>query len=314
MKDIFESKTASPMLLTESIPFNSKDYIYELKLDGIRCLAYIEDGKTELRNKRNKILNDTYPELTKIHERVCTRCILDGELVVLSNGKPNFFQVQKRSLMTNKFKIDLASRKHPVLFIAYDILYVDDSELIFEPLMERKEILDKVISENQSISISRYIEEKGIEYFNIVASQDLEGVIAKRKDSIYLMGKRSKSWVKFKNLYDTDFVICGYTPNDSSIKSLKLGIYNDNKLIYQGSVSLGIPKEEEKIILDFARNNKDICPFENSTSKEAIWIKPRLVCTVKYMMRTESGSLRQPIYKGLRKDKTGIECTTDQFN
>ncbi|QVK19875.1 non-homologous end-joining DNA ligase [Mycoplasmatota bacterium] len=315
MKDIYEMRSASPMLLTDSAPFDSDEHIFELKLDGIRCLAYIEKGKVELRNKRNKILNDIYPELKYIHKCVNKRCILDGELIVLSKGKPDFFKVQKRSLMNNKFKIELSSKQNPVMFIAYDILYLDDKELILMPLLDRKKILEEIIRENKSIAVSRYILDKGIDYYNSVAEQDLEGVVAKRKDSIYQMGKRSKSWVKFKLLHDSDFIIVGYVPSESrGIKSLTLGVYKDKEIINQGHVSLGIPKDESKLIMEFASNHRQDCPFnENVEADNTIWFKAELVCTVKYMVRTESGYLRQPIYKGLRNDKSIEECTIDQF-
>ena len=122
--DLFESKNISPMLLNfVSSPFDDKNYIFELKLDGIRCIAYLDKDKTILRNKRNKDVTEIYPELKNIHKFVKHRCILDGELVALnSDGTPNFFALQKRSLMTDKFKIELESEKNKVNFIAYDIL------------------------------------------------------------------------------------------------------------------------------------------------------------------------------------------------
>ncbi|XMB85212.1 non-homologous end-joining DNA ligase [Mycoplasmatota bacterium WC44] len=315
MTDIYESRSASPMLLTESVPFDSDNHLFELKLDGIRCLVYIEEGKTELRNKRNKILNDIYPELTSLHENVHKRCILDGELIVIAEGKPDFFKVQRRSLMSDKFKIELASKQNPVMFITYDILYLDNEDVIYVPLIERKKILEEVVSESKSIAVSRYIHDKGIDYYNTVVTQDLEGVVAKKKDSSYQMGKRSKNWVKFKNLQDSDFMICGYIPSENGeIKSLSIGVYKNESIISQGHVSIGIPKDESKLILNFASKNKTDCPFTgNLKTDKTVWIEPELVCTVKYMMRTESGYLRQPIYKGLRKDKTKEECTLDQF-
>lgn len=309
-KDIYKLRSASPMLLTESEPFDSKEHIYELKLDGIRCLAYLESGKTELRNKRNKILNDTYPELKELYNRINNRCILDGELIVLSDGKPDFYQVQKRSLMTDKFKIELLSKNNPVRFVAYDILYIEDNEILYKPLFERKELLQNIVCENEFISISRFIHDKGIDYYNIVANQDLEGVVAKQKNSIYQMGKRSKNWVKFKKMYDEDFIICGYVPNTNcNIKSIVLCAYKNNNLIYQGHVALGISKEAAEIIIKYATLNKQKCIFKvKEIDDNILWFKPELVCTVQYMMRTDSGYLRQPVFKGLRFDKESKEC------
>ncbi|MDF2699425.1 MAG: dependent ligase, partial [Haloplasmataceae bacterium] len=187
---LFENRSASPMLLTESEPFDSENHIYELKLDGIRCLAYLDQFQTELRNKRNKILNNTYPELKNINKSVKQRCILDGELVVITNGKPDFFEVQKRSLMTNQFKIELSAKQRPVRFVAYDIIYLNDKSLVNTKLLERKKLLEETVNEDESLAISRFIHDQGINFYNLVAKQDLEGVVAKKKDSYYYFAKR----------------------------------------------------------------------------------------------------------------------------
>ena len=138
-------------------PFDDDDYIYELKLDGIRCVAYIEPKSVTLQNKRFKDLIPIYPELSDICKCVKKKVILDGELVVLTDGKPDFYALQKRSLMGDKFKILLAAKKNPVQFVAYDILYFDGKDLTDKPLMERKEILSKNIKEGFNLSISRYV-------------------------------------------------------------------------------------------------------------------------------------------------------------
>jgi bifunctional non-homologous end joining protein LigD len=307
--DLFELRSAQAMLLTESDPFDSKDHLFELKLDGIRALAYLDAGVTDLRNKRNKYLNPYYPELNELHQYVNKRCITDGELVVMSNGKPDFFDVQKRSLMTDRFKIELAAKQKPVLFVAYDILYVDDHDLLELPLIKRKDYLQETITESPSLSITRHILHQGIDFYQAVASQDLEGVVAKRLDSMYQMGKRSKYWVKFKHMLDEDFIICGYVPDESGlIRSLVLGAYYQGELINQGHVALGIGHDEAKKIVTFATHHKTTCPFKGCHEQEAIWMEPQLVCSVKFMMRTHQGGLRQPVYKGLREDKRSKDC------
>ncbi|ERJ12882.1 non-homologous end-joining DNA ligase [Haloplasma contractile] len=318
MGDLFEKREARAMLLTEEEPFDSDDHIFELKLDGIRCLLYLDPkaAMTDLRNKRNKHLNNTYPELSQLHKQALDKCIVDGELIVMDEGKPDFYEVQRRSLMMDSFKIELAAKMKPVIFVAYDLVYLKDEELIHKSLMERKKRLQETIKENEAISISRYIENKGIEFYETVANQDLEGVVAKRKDSIYYMGKRSKAWVKFKKMYDADFVIVGYVPSVlGGIKSLLLAVYDEaGKLVDQGHVSLGISKEDAKKIMKFAYINEMESPFEQDKFNDTEWFKPELVCIVEFMMRTKSGHLRQPVFKGLRQDKLVSECTLEQFN
>ena len=313
--DLYESRQAKPMLLTEGAPFNSSDFIYELKLDGIRALAYIEPGKVDIRNKRNKWLNPTYPELNTLGKQVKTRCIIDGELLIMKDGKPDFYTLQRRSLMTDPFKIELESRRHPVIFIAYDLLYVDGKECVYLPLMERKALLNKTITEGLGLVQAQFIEEHGIEFYEQVKAQQLEGVVAKRKDSIYQQGVRSKYWIKFKYLKDADFIICGITrSNSGGIKSVRLGLYENNRLIDYGFVAMGISKADEKIILYHLHDHAlSFPPFDEQRKKEdAEWMEPKLVCTVKFMAAGEHG-LRQPVFKGLRQDKDLASCTTDQL-
>ena len=195
--DIFDSKSVTPILIGKNEKaFDSDDYIFELKLDGIRCLAYLWDGGLELRNKRNKRLNPVYPELKDIYRQAKSKCLLDGELVVLNQGKPDFFELQRRSLMSNPVKIDFAARKLPVCFIAFDILYLDDKQITDLLLMERKSLLSETIKESPSLAISRFIETNGVTYYDAAADQGLEGIVAKRKDSKYYFGKTTKIGLK----------------------------------------------------------------------------------------------------------------------
>lgn len=305
--DIFDKKDIKPMLIGESgEAFDSPDYIYELKLDGIRCLAYIDKDSIELRNKRNLLVSSIYPELKDIYKQVKKKCILDGEIIIIKDGKPNFQEIQRRALMSNKFRIELASSKYPVSFVAYDILYYSNVQVIHKRLMERKVLLEKTIKENERLSISRYIEEKGIDLYNLTVEENLEGIVAKQKNSKYYFDKKTKDWVKIKNLKDDDYVVCGYIEKLSNVVSIILGQYREAELIYKGHVTLGINKEEFNII---ANTKKIKVPKFNAPKNEnAIWIEPKLVITVSFMEKMESGSLRQPVFKGLRNDKSANEC------
>lgn len=173
------------MLLYEvKEPFDDEDYIYELKLDGIRCIAYIEPKSVALQNKRFKDLTPIYPELSDICKCVKKRVILDGELVVLADGKPDFYAMQRRSLMTDSFRISLAAKKNPVQFAAYDILYYDGKELTDKPLMERKALLSEKVKEGFNLSISRYLSTNGVAFFELAKKENLEGIVAKKKDGL----------------------------------------------------------------------------------------------------------------------------------
>ena len=304
MSDLFEDKNIDPMLLYETEAFDDEDYIFELKLDGIRCIAYIEPKSVVLQNKRHKDVTDIYPELSDMKKCVKKRVILDGELVVLIDGKPNFYALQKRSLMGDDFKIKLAANKDPVQFVAYDILYFDGEDLTDKPLTERKEILSKAVTEGHGLSISRYIEKNGRAFFELAKQEQLEGIVAKKKDGLYHIGKRTHDWVKIKVMQDEDLYVCGFQSDENGkVKDLILGYYDDNgKLQCRGKVFLGVSESDKKIIGEFAKKNTVKRPWFDKY-KNAVWIKPELIGTAHFMHETENGGMRQPVWKGLRDDK-----------
>ena len=305
MADLFDDKNISPMLLHEiKEPFDDDDYIYELKLDGIRCVAYIEPKSVSLQNKRFKELTPIYPELSDICKCVKKRVILDGELVVLTDGKPDFYALQRRSLMADSFRISLASKKNPVQFAAYDILYCDGKDLTDKPLMERKEMLSKNVKEGFNLSIFRYLSTNGVVFFEIAKKENLEGIVAKKKDGLYHIGKRTHDWIKIKVMQDEDLLVLGYQPDeDGKVKDLILGYYDENgALKCRGKVYLGVSKEEREIIMNFAKKNTVKRPWFDKY-KNAVWLKPELIGTAHFMHETASGGMRQPVWKGLRDDK-----------
>lgn len=311
MSNLFDSKNIKPMLIgANGEPFDNSNFIFELKWDGERCLAYLDPkSDTELRNKRNIKMLPKVPELSQIHKQVKKKCILDGELMIMKNGKPDFFEIKRRSLTSNKFKIELASKQYPASFVAYDILFYDNKDTMSLSLMERKALLDKVLKENERIALSRYINGKGIDFYNLAKQQELEGIVAKRKDSIYIPDKRTKDWIKIKYMMDDDFVVCGYIIKDKGITSIVLGQFENGTLIYQGHVTMGVNGKDFETI---AKHPRAIRPPVDAPAghgnEDAIWISPDLVCVVEFMHRTPSGGMRQPVFKGLRSDKLPRDC------
>lgn len=313
MTDIWETKNINPMLIgAEGEPFDSEEYIYELKLDGERCIAYLDKDKTILKNKRNILMLPKVPELSDIHKSINVRCILDGELAVIKDGKPDFFEIQKRSLMSNPVKIEMAAKKYPACFTAFDILYYEDRQVINLPLTERKNLLQKAVkAENESFAVSRYIEKNGVAFYELAKQNELEGIVAKRKDSRYYFDRRTKDWIKIKYMQDDDFIVLGYVPKENSMNSIILGQYSERRLMYKGHVTLGVGEEPFRRIKALDKTN---CPFSEipKGNENAVWVKRELVCTVKYMMKTENGGMRQPVFKGLREDKAPEDCVTNK--
>ncbi len=294
------------MLISEMVePFDSPNFIYEIKWDGIRTLSFL-DSKTDMRNKRNKLMIPIFPELESLYKQVKTKCIIDHELLVLKNGIPDFYEVQKRALMSNAFKIKLSADKYPASVIAYDILYYKDKDITMLPLIERKKYLTDVVIENHLISVSRFIENDGTKLFELVKEKGLEGTVAKRKDSLYWPGKRTKDWVKCKIMSTDDCVVCGYIPKENNMTSLVLGQYDDDVLVYKGHVTLGVSlrvlKEHNYKVIDYS-------PFGYVPpgNEDCVWLAPELVCIVE-SMPTEKEGFRQPVFKGIRDDKLALEC------
>lgn len=308
MVDLFQAKNVKPMLIgVESDPFDSENHIFELKLDGVRCIAYLDSSGTELRNKKNIWISSLYPELSQLHVQANKRCILDGELIIMNQGKPDFDAIMRRAVMSNKMKIDLAAAKLPASFAAFDILYYDDRQITALPLIERKAILQEAVKENDSIAISRYVEKEGKAFYKLTEEQDLEGIVAKRIDSYYYFGKLSKDWIKIKNLKDADYVVCGYIRKKHGMTSLILGQYRGNTLVYKGHVSLGVSGSNYRYVTLLPPLSAP--PLSVPAGNEnAIWVEPVLVCKVSYMYEKSPGSFRQRVFKGLRNDKTPLEC------
>ena len=312
MMDLFDSKNIKPMLIgKEMAPFDDPNYIYELKWDGERCVAYLEPGRPpELRNKRNVRMLSKVPELAVISKQVKKRCILDGELFILKDSRPDFSLIQRRSLMSDRFKIELDSKHNPATFSAFDVLYYDCQETMLLPLMERKALLDKSIMDGPRMAISRYVEGQGTSLFNFAAERGLEGIVAKVKDSIYIQDKRTTDWIKMKVMMEEDYVVCGYILKSNHMTSIILGQYRGNTLIYKGHVTMGVSGQAFDII---SRHPTLLsAPFiaypAGHGNDRAVWLSPDLVCIVKFMHHTKSGGMRQPVFKGLRFDKTAAEC------
>lgn len=297
--DLFDIRGASPMLIAQQMqPFDDSDWIYELKMDGFRCLAYLDDGLADLCNKRKLQMTSKFPELKNIWKNVKGRCILDGEVVVLVNGIPDFYRLQKRTLLTDQFKIGLEASRFPASFVAFDCIYLNGKELIWMPLMERKQNLQNIISESSKIAVSRFIEGEGNALFAAADQQKLEGVVAKRKDSLYLMGKRTKAWIKFKRMADEEFVVAGYIQKSKNVYSLVIAKYHGSVLVYKGHVTAGVSRD---VVSEFRISGKNPFQILPAGNEDAVWVIPEKVCIVEYMPNLQN-SLRQPVFKGFRDD------------
>ena len=306
-----------PMLIgAESQAFDDPEYLYEIKFDGERCLLRLDPaaGLTEPRNKRDVLLLPKFPELAGLDQQVRGACLLDGELIVAGeDGEPDFAEVQRRSLMSAPYKIQLAAKARPASYVAYDILELSGEPVIAEPLWRRKELLAGVlIKETSSLALSRWVQGRGTALFALAKERGLEGVVAKKRDSVYRPGTRTRDWVKIKNTIDDDFVVCGYINKELGVISLVLGQYDgEDRLLYRGHVTTGVNSDAFSRVSRARRRRTP--PFDSPVpaghgNELAVWLCPSLVCSVKFMAYNAAGGLRQPALKGLREDKSPREC------
>ncbi len=236
-------------------------------------------------------LTPIYGELKEIQNIFKNDVILDGEIVAFENGLPSFSLLQSRSHIKDKKKIEAYTSQIPVCFVCFDILYLN-KDLSTLPLIERKKILSH-FDDTDTFIKSTYIKENGIELFEKIKKKDLEGIVAKKIDSIYEPDHRTHNWIKIKNLKSGSFYVGGYSLNKVNA-SVYLGEYKEKKFFYIGKVSVPQNKPFYKELQDAAKLKTS--PFQDKIIKDATYLKPTLKIKVKYLEKTRSGSLRQPIF------------------
>lgn len=293
----------SPMLATLiKGPFDDEDWLFEIKWDGYRALAFIDDGKVNLKSRNKLSWNDRFPSIIKDLKKIGGQVILDGEVVVLDKTGKSDFQ-----LMQNY------QQKHEgvLCYYVFDVLFKDGEDLRELPLIKRKEILKKLIQQ-VTFSVVRYgdyLLKEGKALFKESSKANLEGIIGKKIISTY-QSKRSQDWVKIKNSLRQEVVIGGFTAPRGSRKkfgALLVGIYNDkNKLDYVGHVGGGFNHSLlENVYHQLETLIQKSTPFqkEPKSNAQVTWVKPKLVCEVTFSEWTKDNNMRHPIFQGLRMDK-----------
>ncbi|MDQ1279295.1 MAG: Multifunctional non-ous end joining protein LigD [Thermoproteota archaeon] len=305
-----------PMLAKEGqTPFNSKDWIFEIKWDGIRAISYI-NKPLSIRSRNDKELKHYFPELEEL-KTLGENIVLDGEIIVMNNGKPDFQKLLERSRTPSDRDTTYLANSSRATYIVFDILEKDDVSLIELPLVERKELLKKYLKEGRSVLLSIFVEEDGEAYYEAALQRGLEGIIAKKKDSPYEPGIRSSNWLKIKKLRSCDCAVLGYTLGEGARKSLGaliLALYDKGKPIYVGKVGTGFTTRDLELLHE---TFKGLESDEETLSmvdvpQQVVWLRPKIVCEVVYQNVTEDRKLRLPRFRGLRFDKSPQECTFSQ--
>jgi DNA ligase D-like protein (predicted ligase)/DNA ligase D-like protein (predicted 3'-phosphoesterase) len=297
--------------------FTDKDWIFEIKWDGFRAIAYVE-APFSLRSRNGKELGSNFPELQEL-SRLSNNIVVDGEIIIMREGVPDFQSLLERGQAVSPVEIQRKSTMAPAVYIVFDILEKDGKSLVNLPLMERKQILKDSLHEGSNVLLCDFIEERGKAYFQLTLKKGLEGVVAKKKDSCYEEGLRTGSWLKIKKLKTCDCVIFGYTRGEQSravtFGALVLGLYDkQGKPVYVGKVGTGFSELTLRILSDkFEKIKIDVAPFMAERGDFVIWLQPKLVCEVAYQVVTRDMRLRMARFKRLREDKPISDCTLDQI-
>src|SRR5450432_1287076 len=297
-------------------PFSNPDWLFEVKWDGVRGLAYVSDGHVSVRSRTDREIAPEYPEVRDLANQLdASEAIVDGEIVALDeSGRSNFQKLQNRSGVRNPSHTLLETI--PATYYAFDLLYCDGYDLRKTPLEQRKELLRTILPPNARIRYSEHEVEKGKELYDAARQQGLEGIVGKKRDSAYA-GQRTLLWLKFKIVDELDAVVCGWTAPRRSREffgALVLGLYNGPKLEFIGSVGTGFDHDAQKKIYDQMKKLRqpDSPLSEVPKLKEEIeWIEPRLVARVKYGNWTDGNRLRAPVFLSLRDDLSPEECTVE---
>ncbi|WKV08314.1 DNA ligase [Thermoanaerobacterium sp. CMT5567-10] len=295
-----------PMLAVSGKVFDDPDWLYEIKWDGSRTIAFLS-STTRLQDRRLVDVSHQFPDLMNLNKFIkANEVILDGELIVLKDNKPSYRNIMMRKHQQNKLKIDLLSKSNPAMFITWDVIYFDGKELLNYPLIERKQILKKVVIESNLLRISDYIFEHGKDLFEETGKNHLEGVMAKKADSKYYLGKRSRLWQKFKHHIVLNAVILGYRTDKTA---LVLGLYNEEgKLVHIGNVESGISQKELTAFMEVAKDIKVKNNFYGAKINNVQWIMPVLVCKVKFMEWSENFKMRAPSFLEFIYNAKPYEC------
>ena len=301
-------------------PFDQEGWIYEIKWDGYRALAFVKDGQAELNSRNDKPFNGKfYP----VHQALLDwgiEAVVDGEVVVVKeNGLSDFGSLQNWR----------SEADGDLMYYVFDILWLDGYDVTTLPLRDRKTILNSIMPQSDIIRESETFEASGIEFYEAAKQIGLEGMIAKKADSLYMPGIRNGDWLKIKTNKRQEVVIGGYTVNENSsnlFSALLVGVFDKGKLLYTGKIGTGFSDNLQKELIAKFRPlvtkqipftqepdiNKPTAFRRNPPHATATWLKPKLVCEVSYTELTSDGVMRHASFDGLRIDKSAKEVVLEK--
>jgi bifunctional non-homologous end joining protein LigD len=301
-----------PPMMAQSAkePFDSPDWIFEIKLDGYRAITVFDTaGKPHLWSRNGLPLEQKFPGISKAASRLKLRStVLDGEIVAVDeSGIPRFQLLQRFQKQPTA----------PTLYFIFDVLWTDGADITGKSLMERRAVLESIIKPADGIQHGNYVEGEGKALFDLTKAKGMEGIVAKRKDSVYRPGKRSADWLKIKSRPQQEFVVGGFAEGKGSrthLGALLLGAYRNGRLHYYGHSGSGFSEKGLRDALDRMKPLfTDKSPFENPPRipEKIQWVRPELVCEISFAEWTQGGELRQTVFLGWRDDKKAKEVVLE---
>lgn len=312
--------TMAPMLATlVNEPSQTPGWLYEVKWDGYRAIAFCNKSKIEIKSRNDKSFKEKYYPVYDTLKSLNIQAVIDGEIVVLNaEGKSDFGALQNWRSETDG----------ELYFYVFDLLWLNGRDLTKEAYTVRKSLLEEFLLEDDVIRISQTFDQDGKAFFEAAKAMRLEGIIAKKADSVYAPGQRTSDWLKIKANLRQEMVIGGYTKNDGSSKvfsSLLLGVFNNGKLIYTGKVGTGFNDARQKEILKLLKPlivkkspfvevpdiNKPSRFRPDPPNATAVWLKPKVVCEVSFAEMTKDGVMRHPSFEEIREDKKATDVVLE---
>lgn len=299
----FPSAVRPMQAASAEAPFSSPEYLFEVKWDGIRCLAFVNpDGSVHLQDRRLDDITTTAPEIAEALRSLPPGTVLDGELVATDEeGRPDQHALRSRLVR---------GAGSPLSYLAFDLLYLDGKPQLRQPLSRRRARLKRGVQSGGGVFVSDYIVGDGVELFEACLERGLEGVVAKHLESTYVPGQRSPFWLKVKAITADDFVVTGWTPG-TPFGALLVGYYERGRLLPCGALAGGFDGETGRsIAAELARLASEDCPLDPEPIMTAPvqWVRPELVISVRYSEWSPDGTLRFPIFETLRPEVHPAEC------
>lgn len=304
-------RVAPMMAVSGTLPRDDERWAFEVKWDGVRAVSYVDDGRIRLESRNLLDITPRYPELHDLPAALgANTAVLDGEVVTFdSDGRPSFGRLQHRMHVTGERAVRLLMGEYPVVYMVFDVLWLNGRWTLELPYRDRRKLLESLALQSPHWQTPRSHVGDGEAMLQASRERGLEGILAKQVDSVYEPARRSRSWVKVKNVRRQEVVVGGWLPGTGNrtgrIGALLVGYYDNGELRFAGRVGGGFT---DRMLAEVAA---DLAPLARSTSpfadkvpyRQAHWVEPRLVADVEFGEWTPGGTLRHPRFKGLRDDK-----------